>query len=84
LIASLRQIDAFHVPAAFLRLLAAGVVDQNPPHRLGSRSKEVAAAIPVLRLLNIHQPKVRLVDQGRGLQGLARLFLGQLLRRQLA
>ena len=30
------------------------------------------------------QPQVRLVDQGRGLQRLAGLLLGQLLRRQLA
>ena len=30
------------------------------------------------------QPQVRLVDQGRGLERLARLLLGQLLGRQLA
>ena len=33
------------------------------------------------RLLDVHQPQVGLVDQGRGLERLARLLLGQLLRR---
>ncbi len=44
----------------------------------------MAAAIPVLGLLDINQPEVRLVDQGRRLERLAGLLLGQLLRRQLA
>ena len=35
-------------------------------------------------LLRVHQPQVRLVDQGRGLERLARLLLGQPLRGQLA
>ena len=35
-------------------------------------------------LLDVHQPQVGLVDQGRGLERLARLLLGQPLRRQLA
>ena len=35
-------------------------------------------------VLAVDQPQVRLVDQGRGLERLARLLLGQLARRQLA
>ena len=44
----------------------------------------MAAAVPLLDLLAIHQPQVGLVDQGRGLERLARLLLRQLLSRQLA
>ena len=43
----------------------------------------MAAAVPVLGLVRIHQPQIRLVDQGRRLQRLPRLLLGQLRRRQL-
>ena len=35
-------------------------------------------------VLAVHQPEVRLVDQGRGLERLAGLLLGQLLGGQLA
>ena len=34
--------------------------------------------------LDVHQPKIGFVDQGRGLERLAGLLLGQFLRRQLA
>ena len=36
------------------------------------------------RLVHNYQPKVGFMDQRRGLEGLAGLLLGQLLRRQLA
>ena len=37
------------IAAVFVGLLAAGVVDEDPPHGLGRRGEEVAAAVPVLR-----------------------------------
>ena len=45
-------------------------------------AEEVPAAAPMLGLVVIHQPDVRLVHQGRRLQRLPRLFLGQLGSRQ--
>ena len=65
-------------------LLVPGPVDQDAPHGLGGRGEEVPAAVPVPGLLPAHQPEVGLVDQGGGLERLARLLLGQLLGRQLA
>src|SRR5262249_22632470 len=62
-------------------LLSPRGVDQDAAHRLGRGGKEVAA---VGELLIAHQAQVGLVDQGRRVQGLPRLFLGQLGRRQLA
>src|SRR5262249_49387207 len=41
-------------------------------------------AVPVLRLLRVHQPKVRFVDERGGLERLARLLLRHPLGRQLA
>src|SRR4029077_12723329 len=45
--------------------------------------KEVAATVPVLDLVHIHQPEVGLVDQRRGLESLAEVLLGDLLGGQL-
>src|SRR5438132_5682262 len=67
--------------------LAASIVDQNPTHRLCGGSEEVAAAVPGMPLLTLralNESNVGFVDQRRRLERLARLFLGQLLRRQLA
>ena len=70
------EVDALQFAAVPYAVLAAGVFDENPPHRLGRRGKEVAAAVPVLRLrFASNQPQIRLVDQGRGLERLARLLL---------
>lgn len=44
----------------------------------------MSAAVPLQGLLHIDQANVRFVKQARGLQRLARLFLLQLLRRQIA
>jgi hypothetical protein len=64
-------------------LFAAGVLDQDAPHSLGGRSEEVAAVLPAGIPLS-HQPEVRLVNQGRGLERLTGLLLRHPLRRQLA
>src|SRR5262249_41315679 len=62
----------------------AGIVDEDAAHGLGGGREEVTAAVPVLGLFDVHQPQVRLVDQGGGLEGLARLLLGQPLGREPA
>ena len=64
------MLQAFSPPCLF---------DQDPPHRLGRGSKEMAAAVPVLGLVNVHQAQVRLVNHGRRLEGLAGWLVGQLL-----
>ena len=51
-------------------LLAAGVLDQDPPHGLGRGGEEVAAALPALDPFRVDQSQVRLVNQGRRLESL--------------
>jgi hypothetical protein len=48
------------------------------------RIAHLALAGPLLRRTPAHQPQVRLMHQGRRLEGLTGLLLGQLGRRQLA
>src|SRR5262249_10819946 len=74
--------NATSIAAMLLPALAAGVLDQEAAHGLRRRGEEVTAAVPVLRRLHVHQADVRLVHEGGGLQCLAGLLLGQLLRRQ--
>jgi len=51
----------------------AGVVDQDPPHGLGSGGEEVSAAV---ELLVADQPQVRLVDECGGVEGVIGGFGG--------
>jgi hypothetical protein len=39
-----------------VRLLAAGVLDQDAPHRLGGGGEEVPAAVPVLEMISYEKP----------------------------
>src|SRR5262245_23970779 len=70
--------------AALRRMPSPGLIDEDAAHGLGSGGEEVAAAIPPLHLLGVHQPQIGLVDQSGRLDGLAWFLLGQLLGRQLA
>ena len=72
------QIDLLLATTALDSLFSARILHQYPPHRLRRSRKEVPPAVPLLNLLHIHQPQVRLVHQRRGLQRLARLLVGQL------
>ena len=54
--------------------LSTGILDQNPPHRLGSSGKEVASIVPVLVLL-ADQPDIGLVHKRRCLKSLPRLLV---------
>ena len=78
------QLDALPVAAVLGPSFPPGVLDEDAAHGFGGGGKEVSPAIPVLHLLHVHEPDVGFVDQGRGLQGLAGRFVGQLLGRQLA
>ena len=49
----LGKFDARPAAAVLLGLLAAGLIDQDAAHRLGGGGKEVAAAVPVLGLLDV-------------------------------
>jgi hypothetical protein len=57
------------------------VLDEDPAHGLGGRGKEVT---PIVEFLIAHQPQIGLVHQGRGVEGLAGLLPGELLRGELA
>jgi hypothetical protein len=48
-----------------------GVVDEDAAHGFGAGGEEVAAAVPALPLLHVHQAQVGFVDQRGGLQRLA-------------
>ena len=75
-----RSLDqALEVAAVLAALLPPGVFHEDAAHGFRGGGEEVAAAVPVPRLLDVHQPQVRLVDQRGRLQRLAGLLLGQLL-----
>ena len=79
-----RQLDPLPPSSVDLGSFSARAVDQDAPHGLGRGSKEVAAAVPVLGLVHVHQTEIRFVDQGCGLEGLAGLLAGEFLRSQAA
>ena len=61
----------------------ARVVDEYAAHHLRGHAEEVRAVLPLhLRLVN--EPHVRLVDERRGLQGVADALAPQVARRELA
>ena len=70
--------------ASSLALFVPCLVDEDTPHGRGGRGEEVMAIAINAGLGSAHQPQIGLVDQGGGFERLAGLFLGQLLRRQLA
>src|SRR5262249_43632476 len=70
--------------APLLPGLAAGRVDQDAPHGLGRRRKEVSPAVPDPVRVAADQPQVGLMHQGRGLERLTRRLAGQLLSSQAA
>ncbi len=77
------EVDAMQVASMLEPLPLACVLHQNPPHCFCRGREEMPSAVPVLSLVHIHEPNVRLVDQSRGLENPARLLLGHLLGRQL-
>jgi hypothetical protein len=53
---------------------ATGVLDQDPPHRLGRGGEEVAAAVPRLARLRPDNAQVSFVNKRRGLESLPCTF----------
>ena len=78
------RVDAGTFAAVSTRFFRRVLLDKDPPHRFGGRGKEVAAAVPVLRLLDVDQPQIRLMHERRRLKRLARLLLRQFARCQFA
>jgi hypothetical protein len=76
------------VAAVLGPLLAASVVDQDAAHRFRRCSEEVSAVVPVRLLFPglarraRHQPQIRFVNQGGGLQRLPARLARRLPRRQ--
>src|SRR6266568_954732 len=77
------QVGALQAAAVFDPLLATRVLDEYAPHRLRCSSKEMPSAVP-RPILRADQPQISFMHQGRGLQSLARHFLGHLVRGELA
>src|SRR6266567_4105065 len=74
-----------HLAAAmFFCFLAPGTFDKDSAHGLCGGGEEVAAAVPVLNLLQVHESNVGLMDQTCGLERLSWFLLCQLDRCQLA
>src|SRR5205807_2491639 len=53
-------------------------------HGLSRRREEVASVLVQVRALRAPKPQISFVNQGGGLERLARFFLSELLRRQFA
>jgi hypothetical protein len=64
--------------------LAAGVLDQNPPHCFRRRGEEMPSVVPLWSLLDADQPQIGLMHQGGRLQSLAGVLAGHTDRRQFA
>jgi hypothetical protein len=78
------EFDPLPVAAVLGPPFPPGGVDEDAAHGLGRGGEEVAAAVPELGLFHVHESEIRLMDQGRGLQRLAGLFLSEPLGREFA
>jgi hypothetical protein len=65
------QTDLPGALAALLSQMVTGMVDQDPAHYLGGDAEEVGTVLEFLSGL-IDKAEIRFVDQGGGLQGVAR------------
>ena len=57
------EVEPLAVAALFVRRLVPGPLHEDAAHGLGGRGEEVATAVPLLRLLGVHQAEVGLMDQ---------------------
>src|SRR5262249_1336518 len=70
------EMDPAQAASVLLGLLAAGVLDEDPPHGRGGGGEEVIAATPAPRgWARTDEPDVGLVHERRSLEGLAGLLL---------
>lgn len=68
---------------AFLRVVFACMIHQQPAHYLRSYTEKVSPVLPVYSRL-IHQTQVSLMYQGGRLQGVIGTFTPQIIRRKLS
>jgi len=78
------KFNAAKAAASLPPRLVTGRFNQDPAHRLGGGGKEMAATVPVLDHVGIDQSDIGLVDQGGGLERVARFLPRQLLTGELA
>ena len=71
------EVDAAEPAAVSEPAPAAGLLDEDSPHRLGRGGEEVAAAVQGDARVGHDQTQVRLVNQGRGLESLSRRLGGE-------
>ena len=70
-------------PAA-QRSMVTGLIDQNPPHRLGGRREEVPATVPFLCRVDVDQPQIGFMHEGGGLQCVIEALFSHACRGELA
>jgi hypothetical protein len=66
------QGDSDAIPVALPGVAVSGVVDQDLAHRLGRGREEIAAVGDIGEGVAVEQPQQGLVDQGAGLEAVAR------------
>ena len=71
------KVDSTQPTAPLLTGLAPCRLDQDTPHRLSRRGEEVTAAVPELRLLDVHEPQVGFMNQCRRLERMTGRLLCQ-------
>jgi hypothetical protein len=64
------ELKRYDTTAALLGLMRTCPIHEDVAHHLGADSEEVIAVLPVA-LRPLHEPKVGLVHESRGLQGVA-------------
>ena len=89
ILVAFRQIKMIHVEplpsaAVFAAFLAPCFVDENAPHGLGGSKEEMAPAIPRLFGIVADETQIGFVDQGGGVEGLSRFFVGEFLGGEFA
>src|SRR5262249_8389767 len=77
------EVEPSEVAAALPPALPARVLDEDTTHGLGRSGKEVAAALPVALLGVANKAEIRLVNEGRGLEGVPGRLVGQAMAGQL-
>ena len=76
-----RERDVIRVTSTLLSSSGAGMIDEDPTHGGGGQGEEVG---PVREVhVGIYQPGVRLVDEGRGAEGVVRPLSAQATSRQI-
>ena len=78
------EIDALSPAPVLDALFPAGSLDKNATNGFRGGRKKMSSAVPALSFVRVYEPYIRFMNQGRGLERLALLFLRQLLRRKLA